>query len=143
MVFFKKLFFFLCLGCVLLSSADFVLALEVNHLEVNYPSIFGLQALNNTSSLGDYVCYLFGLGMNLAILIAVIVVAFGGVYYLVSYGRGKFTSEGKEWIKAGVLGLLIVVCASLITFTINPSLTNLIILLRRQIYLLLLIKKFP
>jgi hypothetical protein len=99
-------------------KADFVSALEVH-----YPTILG-HSLNSTSSFGDYVCYLFGLGMNLAILTAVAIVAFGGVYYLVSYGRGKFTSEAKDWIKAGVLGLLIIVCSSLIAYTINPALTN-------------------
>ena len=72
---------------------NFVLALEVH-----YPTILGLS-LNDTSSIADYVCYFFALGINLAILIAVMSVAFGGVYYLVSYTRGKFTSEAKEWIK--------------------------------------------
>ena len=76
-------------------------------LEVHYPTItiFGQHlSLNDTSAFPDYVCYFYGLGIDLAIFIAVLVIAFGGVYYLVSYGRGKFTSEAKDWIKAGVLG---------------------------------------
>ncbi len=95
----------------------------VSALEVNYPAIFG-HSLNDTSSISDYVCYIFGLGINLAIFLVVIVIAFGGIYYLVSYGRGKFTSEAKDWIKAGLLGLLVVVCSYLIAYTINPDITS-------------------
>ena len=127
MIFCKKLFFFICLSCVLLLNANFVLALEVTYPTIN---IFGQSfSFNNadaasTNALGKFVCYLFGLGTDIAAFIAVVVIAWGGIYYLVSYGRGKFTDEGKDWIKAGVLGLLIVVCASLIAYTINPNLNN-------------------
>jgi len=96
---------------------------KVMALEVKYPTVFG-YSINDTSSFSQYVCYLFGLIMNLAIIIAVMVIAFGGIYYLFSLGRGKFTNEGKEWIKSGILGLLIVVCAFLIAYTINPTLTS-------------------
>lgn len=92
-------------------------------LEINYPDILG-HSLDDTSSLAEFVCYIYGLITSLAFFIAIIIVAFGGVYYLVDYGRGKFTSEAKEWIKAGCLGLLIVVCSSLIAYTINPALTT-------------------
>ena len=95
----------------------------VSALEIHYPSVLGLS-LNDTSTFADFVCYVFGLLTNLSIIIAVLVVAFGGVYYLLSYGKGQFTSEGKEWIKAGIFGLLIVVCASLIAYTINPALNT-------------------
>ncbi len=127
MIFCKKLFFFICLSCVLLLNASFVLALEVTYPTIN---IFGQSfSFNNadatsTNALGKFVCYLFGLGTDIAAFIAVVVIAWGGIYYLVSYGRGKFTDEGKDWIKAGVLGLLIVVCASLIAYTINPGLNT-------------------
>jgi hypothetical protein len=60
----------------------------------------------------------------LASFIAVITIAFGGIYYLISYGQGKFTSEAKEWIKAGILGLLIILCSVLIIKTINPNLSK-------------------
>ena len=114
----KKLIIFLGVLSALLLRANFVLALEIK-----YPNILG-QSLNNTSSFPEYACYLFSVGVALAISIAVISILFGGIYYLVSYGRGKFTSEGKDWMKAGITGLLIVVCASLIAYTINPNLTT-------------------
>lgn len=112
----KNIFTFLVIIFAFFLKADFILALEIH-----YPTIFG-HSLNDTSSFGDYMCYLFSLGMDLAFMVAILVIVFGGIYYLVSYGRGKFTSEGKEWVKAGIVGLLIVVCAALTTYTINPGL---------------------
>lgn len=92
-------------------------------LEIHYPTILG-HSLNSTSSPAAFLCYFFSLGTVLAISVAILTVAFGGVSYLISYGRGKFTDEAKEWIKGGILGLLIIVCASLIVYTINPNLNT-------------------
>jgi hypothetical protein len=107
-------------------KADFIFALELN-LEVVYPafSIFGQNFfINNSSNLAEYICYFFGIITNAAFLVTVIIIAFGGIYYLIDYGRGKFESEGKEWLKAGIFGFLLVICSSLIIFTINPNLTT-------------------
>jgi len=114
----KKIITFLGIIFTFFSKAGFVLALENT-----YPSVLG-QSLNDTTSLPAFVCYLFNLLSNLAILIAVVVVAYGGLYYLISFGRGKFTTAGKEWIKSGIMGLIIIVCAYLIAYTINPDLTK-------------------
>ena len=114
----KKIIIFLGIIFIFFLKAGLVLALEVR-----YPTILG-YSINNTSSLAEFVCYFFGLGVNLAISISLIIIAYGGIYYLVSYGRGKFLTEGKEWIKAGILGLLLVVSATLIAYTINPDLTT-------------------
>ncbi len=110
----KLLFSFLFLPALFLPLIAF-------GLEASYPPIFGM-AITNASSLPQYFKYFFNAGILLAGFAAVIVVAFGGVYYLVSYGRGKFTSEAKDWIKSGILGLLILVCSYLILYTINPDL---------------------
>lgn len=94
-------------------------------LELHYPTINILGqslSLNDTSSFPEYARYFFNLGITLAGFIAVVTIAFGGVYFLIDYARGKFKDEGKEWIKAGITGLLIVMCAYLIAFTINPNL---------------------
>ena len=99
-------------------KADFVLALEAN-----YPPLFG-QSVTDTSDIAAYGCYIIAAILNLAVIIATIAIAYGGIYYLISYGRGKFTSEAKDIIKSAILGLLIIVCATLIAHTINPNLTS-------------------
>ncbi len=113
----KKIVLLLGIICVFFLEAATAFALEVK-----YPPIFGLTV--NGNDLAKYVCYIYGACLNLAIILAVIVIAFGGLYYIISFGRGKFTSEAKEWIKAGILGLIIMVCATLILYTINPSLST-------------------
>lgn len=110
-VFLSVLFF-----CVFLLKAGFVLGLETK-----YPSVFGLT-ITDASSFPEYAKYFFNIGVGIAGILAVMTIAFGGVYYLVSLGRGKFTDEGKDWIKAGILGLFIILCAYLIVYTINPDL---------------------
>ena len=114
----KKLILFLGIIFTLFSKAGFAFALENV-----YPSILGVS-ISNSSTFEEFVCYFFGLGINLAILIAVIIIAFGSIYFLIDYGRGKFVDEGKAWIKAGILGLLIVICSYTIAYTINPKLND-------------------
>jgi hypothetical protein len=111
----KKIFLFLLIFCFFLIKADFVSALEQT-----YPPIFGLDIGEGT--LPEYARYFFNIGMAIAGILATIVIVFGGVYYLISFGMGKFTDEGKQWVKAGVLGLILTVSAYLIAYTINPSL---------------------
>ena len=111
----KTILLFFLVFCFFLTKADFVLALEQQ-----YPMIFGMGIGSGT--LPEYAKYFFNIGMALAGILAVVVMVFGGAYYLVSLGMGKFTDEGKQWIKAGVLGLILTVCSYLIAYTINPDL---------------------
>ncbi len=113
-----KIIAFLGAVFALFLRANFVFALEVT-----YPPILG-KTLNDTSSLGDFVCYLFSFGAGITVSIAAATIIYGGALYLLSYGRGKFTTESKEIIKAGITGLLIILCAFLIIKTINPELTK-------------------
>lgn len=122
----KKIFLFLLILFSLLpfrfSEGNVFFGINsVSALEVKYPPIFGLR-ITEISSFPEYAKYFFNLGIALAGTLAVLVIIFGGVYYLISFGRGKFTNEGKEWIKAGIIGLLILVSAYLIVYTINPDL---------------------
>ncbi len=111
----KKIFLFSLVVCVFLIGADFVLALEQR-----YPTILGVSVGNGT--LPEYARYFFNIGMALAGTLAAIVIAFGGIYYLISATKGDYKSEAKEWIKSGVLGLFLIVSSYLIVYTINPNL---------------------
>lgn len=80
-------------------------------LEIGYPSILGFS-VDETSTLPEYARYFFNLGIYMAGGIATMVLVFGGIYYLISFFSGKFTSEGKDWMKAGLTGLLLILGAS-------------------------------
>ena len=115
---FKKLFYFLGIIFSFFLKVDFVSALERT-----YPTILG-KSLNDSSTIADFICYLYSTGVALAASLTVVIIAYGSVYYLISYGRGKFTSEAKDIIKSGILGLLIILCSALIMYTINPAIEN-------------------
>jgi len=113
----KKFLLLLFFISAFLSVSGFVYATEIS-----YPPILGLS-INDTSTFPEYVKYFFTFGIGISITLAGLVIMFGGIYYLISLGRGKFTDEGKEWIKAGILGLVLIFGAYLIVYTINPNLT--------------------
>ncbi len=108
----KNLFFFFSLLIIFLLGANFIFALEVD-----------LPGLSEKPSLPEYAKYFFNWGMGIAGTLAAFALIFGGLHYLISFGMGKITSAGKDWMKAGIMGLLILLCSYLIAGTINPQLT--------------------
>jgi hypothetical protein len=122
---YKKLFFI----CLLIAFIALPLTVGLNKikinssfaLEIDYPS-FGDLTITQNSSLPEYAKYFFNLGMALAGMLALIVITIGGAFYLISFASGKFTDNGKEWIKSGVIGLVILLSSYLIVNTINPDL---------------------
>lgn len=87
--------------------------------EVKYPN---LKTNSGYPELPQFLAYFFNLLIGGGIVLAAIVIAWGGINYISSLNRGSFTTEAKEWIKAGVLGLLLLLSCWLILFTINPAL---------------------
>lgn len=110
----KIIFAFVFLYAVALPAAVFA-------LETTYPTVFGLS-LGDDPTLPEYARYFFNIGIISAGILAVIVVAMGGIFYLLAFAKGQFTDNGKDWIKAGILGLLLIMSAYLIAYTINPYL---------------------
>lgn len=115
----KKSFLLFCF-CIL-SLIKTGVAYAIN-LEINYPTIFGLK-ITSSSTLPEYTKYFFNLGIGIGSILAMSVIIFGGIHYLVSFGAGRITSSGKEWIKSGIVGLVILLCSYLIVAAINPNLT--------------------
>src|SRR5208337_1669799 len=52
-------------------------------------------------------------------------IVFGGILYAASAGNPGKQSEGREWIKSALFGLLLLAGAYLILFTINPDIVSL------------------
>lgn len=106
----RKFIFFILLAFVFLTKAGFV---------------FAAEAINVNNGLPGLVKFLFEYSISLSGLLALCVITFGGVLYLIDMGMGRFKGEAIEWIKAGMLGLLLSVSSYLILWTINPALVNL------------------
>lgn len=50
------------------------------------------------------------------------VIVYGGILYIVSAGNSSRQSDANEWIKGGIFGLVLLLCAYIILWTINSNL---------------------
>lgn len=78
-----------------------------------------------TSSIGGWVNAFYQFSLLIAGVLAFGAVVFGGVKYLTSAGNPSGQSEGKEWIKGALIGLLLLAAAYLILDIVNPAIVNL------------------
>jgi hypothetical protein len=125
----KKIYFFLCgIFCfTFLSFATFVFALEIE-----YPGIPFYPALNSNSTLPQFIAYWFGLGIYIAMAIALISFVIGAIGIVIASASGDPSKRGEaiDRIKGSILGLVLLLSSFLILRTINhalvsPSLTSL------------------
>jgi len=83
----------------------------------------GFGEANKTGDLGIFLSQAFSFGLAIAAALAVIMIVWGGVEYMLS--ESLFSKEaGKERIKNAILGLLLALTSYLILWTINPNLLN-------------------
>lgn len=66
---------------------------------------------------------LFYLTVGAAVLLAVIVIAYGGIIYMASDAITQ-KSDAREWITSALIGLLIVLGSTLLLSIINPAILN-------------------
>jgi len=90
-------------------------------LEVQYPTVSG-QDIGASSSLPDYVKYLFNAGMSVGIAAVFISLAIAGAMYAMSPAKPDLLSAAKDRIGGAISGLLILMLTYLIITTINPQL---------------------
>ncbi len=74
--------------------------------------------------LGQYIAAVYRYAVSIVVVVATIMVVYGGFLYLVSPIAGKAT-KGKEIIKDALMGTVVLLSAYLILNTVNPQLTNL------------------
>ncbi len=72
-----------------------------------------------------YIEAIYTWGIGAAALLAVLMLVFGGVQYVLSAGSFVENEAGKERIKSAIYGIIILLCASLILALVNRKLTNL------------------
>ncbi len=75
-------------------------------------------------SLSGYLEAVFAFGISLAGIFAVLMIVIGGIQYITAYGNPGQAESAKNRICQALLGLLLVVSAWLILYTINPDLTK-------------------
>ena len=90
------------------------------------PVIPGMTTAATTStSPGAFVGGFYQFALMIGGVLAFGAIVYGGVLYAASAGNPSKQSEGKDWVKSALLGLLLLAGAYLILYTINPNLVNL------------------
>jgi hypothetical protein len=92
-----------------------------------------LQAINPnlpgqsgaSSSIGVFIANFYTLALLFAGILAFGAIVYGGVRYAAGRGNPTSESEGRSWITNALLGLLLLVGAYIILYTINPTLVSL------------------
>ncbi len=83
----------------------------------------GIGDTNGTTTFSTYLSEILNLAIGIAAVMAFVMITFGGITYATSDAvSGK--SQGKEYITNAIWGLLLVIGAWVILYTINPNILN-------------------
>jgi hypothetical protein len=103
--------FFIFPTISVLAQQDYVLLAELPNL----------KSVPQENALGKYIPYIFNMAVGLSAVAAVVMIVFGGFQYITTDAlQGK--QQGRERILNAVKGLVLVITAYLILYTINPGL---------------------
>ncbi len=114
-----KLFLTLSLVGLFLAFTRMVFALELN-----YPDLPGLGALKEGHELGWYIKYFFNLAFFIAAGVSIVTICVGGFLYITRSYKTSTIIRAREYIKNGLLGLLIITLSWTFLYAINPDLTS-------------------
>jgi len=84
-----------------------------------------IPGTNANSTPGQFISALYTWSLSVGGLLALGAIVYGGIKYTLSAGNPSGQNEGKEWVKAALLGLFLLLGAYLILYTINPNMVNL------------------
>ncbi len=74
--------------------------------------------------IGDMVAKFYSWALDIGSMVALGIVIFGGVLYISAAGDPSRQNEAKEWIKAAIYGLILLLLSYLLLHTINPCLVG-------------------
>ena len=103
--------------------------IQLYNLVVNLPCnpAIGGEACSKTKtpSPAEYVARLYVFGLTVAGLLAFGAIVYGSIKYIVSAGNTSSQEDAKGQIYQAILGLVLLLGASIILYTINPKLVTL------------------
>ena len=85
----------------------------------------GMGPVTTSTAPGTFVEGFYVFALMIGGVLAFGAIVYGGILYAASAGNPSKQSEGKEYIKSALLGLLLLAGAYLVLYTINPNLVNL------------------
>lgn len=78
----------------------------------------------STQTIGEYIKQIYKYLIGTVGIVAVVVMMYGGVVWMMSLGNSSRVTEARAWIGASLIGLLLVFFSYAILRTINPDLVN-------------------
>ncbi len=105
--------------------ATFGMALSVSAVSIS-PAIPGMSVSPTTGTPpSSFVAGFYKFALMIGGTLAFGAVVYGGILYAASAGNPGKQSEGREWIKSALFGLLLLAGAYLILYTVNPDIVSL------------------
>ena len=83
------------------------------------------MATNASSNIGGWVSSFYVFALLIGGILAFGAIVYGGIRYTFAAGDPGGQSEGKEWIKSALIGLLLLASAYIILYVVNPNLVSL------------------
>lgn len=87
------------------------------------PNIPGVYTISNKGPCGWIVDF-YTFALTVAGILALGAIVYGGFKYATSAGNASKQSDGRSFILSSLVGLLLLGCATLILFTVNPNLAT-------------------
>lgn len=78
-----------------------------------------------SAGIGGLIANFYTFALAIAGILAFGAIVWGGVKYAAGAGNPSSQSEGKEWIKGALLGLLLLAGAWIVLYTVNPAIVTL------------------
>ncbi|MDA3814963.1 MAG: hypothetical protein PF549_01190 [Patescibacteria group bacterium] len=110
----KLILFFICFVC-------FFAVAFVYGTEINYPEIMG-ATVEDDSSIGDFIQYLFNLTILLSVIIVAGTVFYSGFVYLTSPANPEKRKNAQKRVYSSFAGLFIILSFVAIVSAVNPDL---------------------
>ncbi|MEZ4156623.1 MAG: pilin [Candidatus Paceibacterota bacterium] len=91
-------------------------------LIVDIPGTGG--SVNAHQGLGNYINIIYRWAIGIGALLALAIIVFAGVRYVASAGKPAVQADAKGWIFDAIIGLVLLIGAAVLLYTINPRILN-------------------
>ena len=94
------------------------------YIQIGAPAPGQLPCLRQETAFPQYVSMIYTVSITLAIILATIMIIYGGYKYMTSSGNPETLAEAKDIIFGSIVGLILLVLAALLLRTISPTIVN-------------------
>jgi len=94
------------------------------YIRIGAPAPGTQPCLKQETAFPQYISMIYNLSITLSIILATIMIVYGGYKYMTSSGNPETLAESKDIIFGAIVGLILLILAALLLQTISPSIVN-------------------